>query len=209
MRLYHLKQWTVLEISHHASDFLKGLSTNTLEAPFSAFVNIHGRIISVFAQQRINDDIILIAVPKVVLEALMTHLSRYALISATKLSPLSKQVYVDIDSGAWIFEDRLIDPDISEEDFTEWRLKNNVPLQGIDFQADEFILNVDSGQFVSFTKGCFLGQEPVAKVHNRSKPSKKLIVGGQDSVGRLSEVTSAFKDTATGMLRGFVFVKNN
>jgi folate-binding protein YgfZ len=88
------------------------------------------------------------------------------------------KVYVDIDSGQWLFKSEDFPIQVSEQEFTQYRLQQNLPLQGIDYQPDEFILNVDSGQFVSFTKGCFLGQEPVAKVHNRSKPSKKLVVEG-------------------------------
>ena len=82
---------------------------------------------------------------------------------------------------------------------------------GIDYQADDFILNIDEHTFISYTKGCFLGQEPVAKVHNRSKPTKKLIVKSQEdcTTEEKEKMTSKVKDPQTGSIKGFVFVKNN
>ncbi|MBF0490848.1 MAG: hypothetical protein HQL15_09620, partial [Candidatus Omnitrophica bacterium] len=86
-----------------------------------------------------------------------------------------------------------------------------LPVMGVDYQADDFVLNIDEHTFVSYTKGCFLGQEPVAKVHHRSKPTKKLIVKAEAECTPEERLimTSRITDPQTGVLRGFVFVKNN
>ena len=81
---------------------------------------------------------------------------------------------------------------------------------GIDYQADEFILNVHEQEYVSYTKGCFLGQEPVAKVHNRAQPSRRLIVQFEDqcSPEDAARMTSKTPDPLSGRFKGFIFVSN-
>jgi folate-binding protein YgfZ len=210
MRLYKLKDTIVLHLQGNAAKFLNGLTTNTLDTPFNAFVNQHGRIVAVFRQHKVSDEEFFIAVPALAVEVLLKHLSMYAKISGTKIEITSNKAYIDVDSGEWFFKPENLAPQVSEEEFVLYRLNNNLPLQGRDYQADEFILNVDSGQFVSFTKGCFLGQEPVSKVHNRSKPSRKLVVQSEDAVPPEERVslTSKAKDPQTGTTRGFIFVRN-
>ena len=209
MSVYKLKNTVVLSFKGNAAEFLKGLTTNTLEAPFSAFVNIHGRIIATFRQQKISEDEVWIAVVRSAVEPLLEHLKIYARISGVKIEQTNRQVYVDFDSSSWSFKEEELPTNVSDEEFVQYRLGHNLPLQGEDFQADEFILNVDRGQYVSFTKGCFLGQEPVAKVYNRSKPSKKLIVKRENECSQEEKesMTSKVKDPKTGVVKGFVFVK--
>jgi folate-binding Fe-S cluster repair protein YgfZ len=73
------------------------------------------------------------------------------------------------------------------------------------------LLNVSEREdLVSFTKGCFLGQEPISKVHNRSKPTWKLVVKSAEDCPpeERSKMTSQAIDPQTKKTRGFVFVKN-
>ena len=90
-----------------------------------------------------------------------------------------------------------------------FRLKNRIPIQGVDYN-DDMVLNVDEHDFVSYTKGCFLGQEPVAKVHNRSKPTWKLAVRYEDELSdeEKAKMTSKILDPQTKRAMGFVFVRN-
>ena len=96
---------------------------------------------------------------------------------------------------------------VSQEEFVLFRLEHNIPLMGVDYQADEFILNINEYDYVSYTKGCFLGQEPVAKVHNRAHPSRKLIVQFEDQCSSEEAVrmTSKAIDAESGRLKGFIF----
>ena len=192
MRLYKLPD-TVVTIKGNVANFLNGLTSNTLDAPLNAFLNQHGRIIATFRQKRISDDEFLISVPKIAVDNLLKHLERYAKISRVQLTPSPLRTVIDLDTAdiVWTLEDHA--NSISEDEFTLFRLDHHIPLMGLDYQADEFILNVHEYDYVSYTKGCFLGQEPVAKVHNRAQPSKKLIVE---------------KDPQTGCSKGFVFVSN-
>ena len=84
-----------------------------------------------------------------------------------------------------------------------------MPVQGIDFD-EELLLNVANEEFVSYTKGCYLGQEIIARVHHRSKPPKKLIVKPLEECqpAEAARMTSKCVDPETGKMVGFIFVDN-
>ncbi|MDE2028524.1 MAG: hypothetical protein KGK03_03605 [Candidatus Omnitrophica bacterium] len=209
MRLFKLND-TVLSLKGNADGFLNGLTSNTLEASLNAFLNQHGRIIATFRQKRTSDEEFLIAVPVVAVENLLKHLERYARLSHVKLEPSALGTYMDADTGTVLWEAAAHAGSVFDEEFTRFRLDRQVPLMGVDYQADEFILNVHEYNYVSYTKGCFLGQEPVAKVHNRSKPTRKLTVKFEDecSPEEAARMTSQLRDPAGGRRQGFVFVSN-
>ena len=60
--------------------------------------------------------------------------------------------------------------------FNAARIEGGRPMFGIDF--DESILPAETGQLaraVSFTKGCYLGQEIVARMHARGQVAKQIV----------------------------------
>jgi folate-binding protein YgfZ len=209
MRLYKLPD-TVLSIKGNAAGFLNGITSNTVDAPLNAFLNQHGRIIATFRQKNYSDDEFLISVPSMAVDNLSKHLERYVKLSHVYIAPSGQSTFVNLDTveTVWTATDHA--NSISDEEFILLRLHNNIPLMGVDYQADEFILNVHEYDYVSYSKGCFLGQEPVAKVHNRAQPSRKLIVQFEDQCSPQDAVkmTSKTTDPASGRTKGFVFVSN-
>ncbi len=223
-RLYKTAQ-KVLSVSHKAQEFLNGLTANSLDKPQNAFVNIHGRIIATFNQIKVSDDKFFLVVEQNFVQAVYDHVNRYARLSGTLIEEEKLLVYFDLEggyapqSGEWVIPQKqgqlvLTTADfpvgVSGEEFTLFRLKYNIPLLGIDYK-DEMLLNVSEEDFVSYTKGCFLGQEPIAKVHHRSRPSWVLTVKYEDecSVEEKAKMTSQITDPATGRRLGFVFTANN
>jgi folate-binding protein YgfZ len=209
IRLYKLPD-TVLSIKGNASGFLNGITSNTLDAPFNAFLNQHGRIIAVVRQQKISDDEFLISVPSVAKDNLLKHLERYIKLSHVNIAPSAQSVFINLDTAQTIWAPQSSASSISDEEFTLFRIDHNIPLMGVDYQADEFILNVHEYDYASYAKGCFLGQEPVAKVHNRAQPSRRLIVAFEDQClpEEAAKMTSKVTDSQSGRARGFVFVNN-
>ena len=63
---------------------------------------------------------------------------------------------------------------------------------------------------VSFDKGCYLGQEVLARVHYKGKPPLKLRVCAIDDVDseERSNITSVGTHPETGRLSGFLFHRN-
>jgi len=222
MPLYLLEK-TVLSIRPEPEKFLTGLTSNTLDQPRNAFLNVNGRIISTFDQLKVSDEEFYIVVASSVVEVLMDHLDKFIRLSRAVVHALPLRVYYDLageyrlaegeflipqKKGNFILTPKELKSDVSDEAFVLFRLENDIPLQGIDYH-NELILNVHEDDFVSFTKGCFLGQEPVAKVHNRSQPTWRLSVCFEDECdeGLRAKMTSKAKDPVTGRVKGFVFVR--
>lgn len=223
MRLYPLNK-TVIRFYQNPHDFLNGLASNVLTAPRNAFLNLHGRIIATFDQLIIDEEEVWIIVEKPFVKNVLEHLERYLKLSGVKAQELTKRVYFDLDGdykiadderavsqkhGQMIMTDRELKTNVGEDEFKLFRLRNHIPLHGVDYQ-DEMLLNVSEDEFVSYTKGCFLGQEFVAKVHNRSKPTWRLVVRSEAECNpeEQSKMTSKTFDSKTKKNIGFVFVKN-
>ena len=106
-------------------------------------------------------------------------------------------------------EREAADPD---EQLERLRIEAGTPVWGR--ELDETILPAEAGldeTHVSFTKGCYPGQEPIARLHYRGRPNRRLavlevenaapgdeIVLGEKAVGR---VTSAVPGVALGYVR--------
>ncbi len=174
MRIYLLSNYYILSIKPNAEKFLCGLTTNTTTAKQNACIDRFGRIVAAFWQKKISDDEILIILDKRASGPLVEHLKKHLALTNTKIERRKELVaYYDLDKKEILLTATKMQDTVSKEEFTEFRLQNNIPLQYIDF-TNEMILNV-SYDFVSFTKGCYLGQEVVARVHHLGKAPKKLV----------------------------------
>ncbi len=223
MGLYKLNNKQVLRLKNKACEFLKGFSSNVLEASRNASLDVHGKIVVIFDQKVLSEEEVLIVIEKQYLSRLKAHWEKFMGLGDTRLEEADLSAYFDSEGGyepiagdilipqrkgSLVLTRREIVSHASEADFTLFRLKNNLPVQGIDYD-EEMLLNVGDEEFVSYTKGCYLGQEIIARVHNRSKPPKTLTVKSQAqcTAEELTRMTSKTLDPATGKITGFVFVK--
>jgi folate-binding protein YgfZ len=104
-------------------------------------------------------------------------------------------------------------PTVSDEELERLRIEAGTPLFGR--EIDDRVLPAEAGldeRAISFTKGCFPGQEPVARQHYRGKVNRRLrvlevegaptpetpVVHGEKEVGR---VTSAVDGLALAYVR--------
>ena len=221
MKLRTLSNKLVLRIENKACEFLKGFTSNALEAPRNAFLDVHGKIVAVFDQTVLNENEVLVVIERHFLGRLKKHLEKYLALGDTRLREEAYRAYFDLEggtppkegefkipqkAGVLILSKKELPAGVSEEEFTLFRLKNNLPIQGVDYD-EEMLLNVGNEEFVSYTKGCYLGQEIIARVHYRSKPPKKLVVKSQaDCVPEEAAVmTSKTLDPGSGKTLGFVF----
>jgi folate-binding protein YgfZ len=60
------------------------------------------------------------------------------------------------------------------EAFEIARIEAGVPREGVDAGEDYIILESELESAVSYTKGCYLGQEIIARIHWRGEPAKRL-----------------------------------
>jgi tRNA-modifying protein YgfZ len=117
---------------------------------------------------------------------------------------------------AWELLDADVDGDVlPHEDLERMRIEAGTPRCGVD--VDDRVLPAEAGlveRAVSFTKGCYPGQEPIARQHYRGKLNRRLRVlelsarvdpeteihHGDKVVGRVTSV-------ANGLALGYVRVE--
>ena len=131
------------------------------------------------------------------------------------------KVYFDLDGsyktsqGEWtvpqkkgqlILTPKELPATVTEEEFKKFRLKIGLPVQGLDFD-NEMLLCVGDEEYVSYTKGCYLGQEVVERIRSRGHVNKKLcgllldgsaparpgdaIIAADDEVGKITSSVSS------------------
>jgi folate-binding protein YgfZ len=64
--------------------------------------------------------------------------------------------------------------EVGPEALETWRIRRATPRMGADFGSDALPAEVGLESTIDFTKGCFLGQESVAKVRNLGHPPRLL-----------------------------------
>jgi tRNA-modifying protein YgfZ len=115
--------------------------------------------------------------------------------------------------GEEVLDERPPGDEATEEDVERWRIESRIPKWGA--ELDDKILPAEAGleaTHISFTKGCYPGQEPIARQHHRGKvnrrlrvleiegkaePDDELVLDGK-TVGR---ITSAVNGVALGYVR--------
>jgi len=215
----------VISFRNGADEFLKGLSSNLPAAPKNAFLDVRGNIVATFYQVRLRDGAVLACVEAPFMERVFAHLKNHiALSDVLMVEEPSFRCYFDLDGtarpprgaviipegpGALIITGTELASEVSDADFTWFRLKNELPVQGIDYDR-EMLLNLGDESYVSYQKGCFLGQEIIARVHHRARPPKKLIVSRLDrlSPAEVARATSVARSPEDGAEHGFLFAEN-
>lgn len=104
-------------------------------------------------------------------------------------------------------------PRLSEDDLEKIRIEVGAPRWGVDMNETTFPQEAGiDGRAVHYQKGCYLGQEAMAKIHFRGKVNRRLarIVGAKDiepgaaifvDGAKVGEVTSASGNLALGYVR--------
>jgi len=79
------------------------------------------------------------------------------------------------------------------------RIENGRPWFGADVTEDNFPAESSLESHVSYEKGCYLGQETIARMHYRGHPNWKLVglAGGSDVIPAGARLDSANEDAAT------------
>ncbi len=89
---------------------------------------------------------------------------------------------------------------VGEEAQNILRIEAGIPRYGVDFTEDNLLLEVGFDDAVSFTKGCYLGQEVVERIRSRGHVNKKLVgltLEGQESASPRDVIAFADKPVGT------------
>src|SRR5262249_9434271 len=145
-------------------------------------------------------------------DVVRSQLVRTRFAAKVEIEPEQHQSWLVV-GGEEVLDERPSGGDASAEDVERWRIEAGGPKWGA--ELDERILPAEAGlekTHISFTKGCYPGQEPIARQHYRGKvnrrlrildvdgavqPDDELLLDGK-AVGR---ITSAVNGVALGYVR--------
>jgi folate-binding protein YgfZ len=175
-----------------AADFLQRMVSNDVEAlsPGEAcpalLLTAKARVIApLVVLRRAEDDFLLLTEPGLG-EVVRAHLVRMRLRAECEIEPEehdSLLVFGAADGfatdwlGAGEALDAALEPTLSDEELELRRIQSSVPRW--EREIDDRILPAEAGldqTHVSFSKGCYPGQEPVARLHFRGHPNRTLRV---------------------------------
>ena len=227
--LYRLDRGYVAVSGPEAAAFLERMVSNEVaslepgEARPALLLTPKSRIIAPLRVVREDGDSFLLITDAALAEVVASALRRARFAAKCEIELKPYRGYLQVGSGEGIRND-----DYGVEAFESWaeeeraaaeqselerlRIEAGTPVWGR--ELDETILPAEAGldeTHVSFTKGCYPGQEPIARLHYRGQPNRRLrvlevedarpgdeIFLGEKAVGR---VTSAVPGRALAYIR--------
>lgn len=176
-------------------NFTDALEGSVLEG---AFCDLKGRVIADFCAVIVSDDCILLRTNSEVATSLAGHLQKYLMFSKTKLSTSDMSVWaceIDACSETCVVTDDAVTVQRGGDLAEVWTREHSVPKNAISpdvyrirrlEQGDAKLtskiigkylpqdLNFDINGRVDFNKGCYTGQEIIARLHFRGEPKRRL-----------------------------------
>ena len=119
------------------------------------------------------DDFLLLTEPELG-ERVRAELLRFRFAAKAEIEPEQHESWVVL-GGEEVLDERPAGDEVDEEQLERWRVESGIPRWGR--EIDETILPAEAGlteTHVSFTKGCYPGQEPIARLHYRGKMNRRL-----------------------------------
>jgi folate-binding protein YgfZ len=161
--------------------------------------------------RRADDDFLVLTEPELG-DVVRSQLVRMRFAAKAEIEPEQHEAW-QVVGGEEVVGERPAGDDASEEDVERWRIEARIPKWGA--ELDERILPAEAGleeTHISFTKGCYPGQEPIARQHYRGKVNRRLRVLDVDGTvhpddellldGRnVGRITSAVNGVALGYVR--------
>jgi folate-binding protein YgfZ len=86
-------------------------------------------------------------------------------------------ILASADSAAHLGEDLLAAGAApgGPDDFEMLRVEAGLPLDGVDMDENRFVVEVGRANAISYTKGCYLGQEPIVMARDRGHANRTLL----------------------------------
>jgi tRNA-modifying protein YgfZ len=189
-----------------ARDFLQRMVSNDVDALdfgdscLALLLTAKARLIAPLVVWRRGDgDYLLLTEPELG-DAVRTHLTRMRLRAQCEIEPEEHEsvlvfggdgIATDFPSAAEALDAGLA-PTLSEDELELRRIEAGVPRWGR--ELDERVLPAEAGldaTHISFSKGCYPGQEPIARLHYRGHVNRSLQVVELDDGSDVERVTSA------------------
>jgi folate-binding protein YgfZ len=167
--------------------FLQGMLTNDVNALAvggwcrAAVLNVKGRVLAVVDAVKEEDAFVLVTEP-VTADKLRQILERYAISDDVTFTPIDvplHRVWSDDDVEApWTAPPIFAAPPsqaAAENEIEVRRVEAGLPKYGVDVSEDYFPFEANLDRAISHNKGCYVGQEVVARATARGHANKRLV----------------------------------
>ncbi|HEY3184780.1 MAG TPA: hypothetical protein VGJ77_18205 [Gaiellaceae bacterium] len=191
-----------------AADFLQRMVSNDVLAGESCealLLTPKARVIApLVVWRRGEDDFLLLTEPELG-ETVRTHLTRMRFAAKCEIEPEEHTSTIVFggegsipvsDFGVPAVEvlDAEVEPTVGDEELERLRIRAGTPRWGR--EIDDRVLPAEAGldeRAISFSKGCYPGQEPIARLHYRGHVNRKLRVLDVDDARVDADVVHADK----------------
>ncbi len=201
-----------------AADYLQRLVSNDVEALDvgdtcdALLLTAKARVIAPLRIiRRAADDFLLLTEPELG-DTVRAELVRMRFAAEAEVEPEEHESWLVL-GGEEVLDERPAGEEVGEEQLERWRIESGIPRWGR--EIDDRILPAEAGldeTHISFSKGCYPGQEPIARQRYRGKVNRKLRVldiDGEAPAGddlllegkKVGRITSAVPGLALGYVR--------
>jgi tRNA-modifying protein YgfZ len=165
-----------------AADYLQRMVSNDVEALAvgeacdALLLTAKARVIAPLRVLRRGDEDFLVLTEPELGDTVRTQLLRTRFAAKTEIEPEEHESWLVL-GGEEVLDDRPAGDEVGEEELERWRIEAGIPRWGR--EIDDQILPAEAGldeTHISFSKGCYPGQEPIARQRYRGKVNRKLRV---------------------------------
>ena len=200
-----------------AADYLQRMVSNDVEALGvggsceALLLTPKARIVAPLRVLRRGDDDFLVLTEPELGERVAAELTRMRFAARCEIAPEEHEAWLVL-GGAEVLDERPEGDEASDEEAERARIEAGIPRWGA--ELDESILPAEAGldaTHISFTKGCYPGQEPIARLHYRGHVNRSLRVLEVENAApgdeidydgkKVGRITSAVRGLALGYVR--------
>jgi tRNA-modifying protein YgfZ len=182
-----------------AEDYLQRMVSNDVEALSvgdaceALLLTPKARVIAPLRVLRRGADNFLVLTEPELGETVRQQLLRTRFAAKVEIEPEEHESWLVL-GGDEVLDERPPGVEVADEDAERWRIEAGIPRWGS--EIDDRVLPAEAGldeTHVSFSKGCYPGQEPIARQRYRGKVNRRLRVLEIDDARPGDEIRSADK----------------
>jgi folate-binding protein YgfZ len=144
----------------------------------AVMLNVKGRVTSIYDIVHRGDHLLLICEPSL-RERTVELLRKHAIMDDVDIEPTATQVHRVWSDPEAVWSAPPVfgappQPPAGDDAVEVRRIEAGLPRYGIDVGEDHFPFESLLGRCVDYEKGCYLGQEPVYRVHAKGNPARQM-----------------------------------
>ncbi len=188
--------------------FLQGLTTINVEGladgahGWGAILNPKGRVLTVINLAKLGEELLLACEPSLA-EKTRTLLEKYAVMDDVVFEPITGPAHQTWDDPVSVWRAPIAEGggDVAETDVAveRLRIRGGFLRYDVDVDEDHFPFETPLAQFLDYQKGCYVGLEPVFRVHAQGTSARVLrglVIEGEAPVAKGTIIKHAQKDKA-------------